>query len=178
MLFYRHKLVAEVTFFEGSSFFSSEEHPHVLDVLHVPLVLPPLDFPSPPTDAVTRPLQVYTRHPRPPTRPLTDSSSMPPSSPALVPLPPDDLPIAIRNGTRSTCNPHPVYNFLSYHRLFLPYFAFVFTLSSVSIPTSTSEALSHPGWKLAMVEKIYALSSNGTWELVTLPLDKSPVGCH
>ena len=87
---------------------------------------------------------------------------MPPSSPAPVPLLPDDLPFAIRNGTRSTCNPHPVYKFLSYHRLFLPYFAFVFTLSFVSIPTSTSEAL----------------SSNDTWELVTLPLSKSPVGCH
>ena len=96
---------------------SSEEHPHVSDVLHVPLVLPPPDFPSPSTDVVTRPLQVYTRRPRPPTRPLVDSSSMPPSSPTLVPQPPDDLLIAIRKRTRSTCNPHPVYNFLSYHRL-------------------------------------------------------------
>ena len=29
-----------------------------------------------------------------------------------------------------------------------------------------------------MVEEIDALSSNGTWELVTLPPDKSPVGCR
>ena len=28
-----------------------------------------------------------------------------------------------------------------------------------------------------MVEEIDALSSNGTWELVTLPPGKSPVGC-
>ena len=28
-----------------------------------------------------------------------------------------------------------------------------------------------------MVEEMDALSSNGTWELVTLPSDKSPVGC-
>ena len=147
-------------------------------VLHVPFVLPPPDFPSPPTDVVTRPLQVYTRCPHPPTRPLADSSSMPPSSLALVPQPSDDLPIIIRKSTHSTCNPHPVYNFLSYHRLSLPYFVFVSTLSSVFIPTSTSEALSHPGWKLTMVEEIDALSSNGTWELVTLPSGKSPVGCH
>ena len=152
---------------ESSSFFSSEEHPHVSDVLHVLLVLPHLDFPSPPMNVVTRPLQVYTLRPRPSTRPFVDSSSMPPSSPALVPQPPDDLPIAIRKGTRSTCNPYSVYNFLSYHRLSLPYFAFVFILSSVSIPTGTSETLSHPSWKLAMVEEIDALSSNGTWELVS-----------
>ena len=43
----------DVTFFEGSSFFSFEEHPHVSNVLHVPLVLLPPDFPSPPIDDVT-----------------------------------------------------------------------------------------------------------------------------
>ena len=101
---------------------------------------------------------------------------MPPSSLAPIPQPPDDLLVAIRKGTRSTCNPHLVYIFLSYHHLSLPYFAFVSTLSSVSIPTSTSEALSHPGWTLAMVKEMDALSSNGTWELVTLPPGKSPVG--
>ena len=29
-----------------------------------------------------------------------------------------------------------------------------------------------------MVEEMDALSSNGTWELVTLPPSKSPVGCR
>ena len=92
---------------------------------------------------MTRPLQVYTHcpRPRPLTRPLADSSSMPPSSLALVPQPPDDLPIVIRKDTRFTCNPHLVYNFLSYHCLSLPYFAFVSTLSFVSIPTSTRDVL-------------------------------------
>ena len=104
---------------------------------------------------------------------------MPPSSLGPVfPQPPDDLLIAIRKGTRSTCNPHPIYNFLSYHRLSLPYFAFVSTLSSIFIPTSTSEALSHPGWKLTIVEEMDVLSSTDTWELVTLPSSKSLVGCH
>ena len=127
---------------------------------------------------MTRPLQVYIRRPHPSTRPLADSSSMPPSSLAPVPQLPDGLPIVIRKGTRSTCNPHPVYNFLNYHRLSLSYFVFVSTLSSISIPTSTSEALSHPGWKLAMVEEMDALSSNGTWELITLLPSKSPIGCR
>ena len=174
----RYFISVDVTFFEGSSFFSSEEHPHVSDVLHVPLVLPPLDFPSPLMNVVTRPLQVYIHRPRPPTRPLADSSFMPLSSPALVLQPPDDLPIAIWKGTRSTCNPHLVYNFLSYHRLSFQYFTFVSTLSFVFIHTCTNEALSHLGWKLGMVEKMNALSSNGTWELVTLSPGKSPVGCR
>ena len=87
---------------------------------------------------------------------------MPPSSLTSVPQPPDDLPIAIRKGTRSTCNPHLVYSFLSYFCLSLPYFAFVSTLSSVSTPTSINEALSHPGWKQAMAKEMDALYSNGT----------------
>ena len=158
---------------EGSSFFSSEEHPHVSDVLHVFLVLPHLDFPSPPMNVVTRPLQVYTLHPRPSTRPFADSSSMPPSSPALVPQPPDDLPIAIRKGTRSTCNPHSVYNFLSYHRLSLPYFA-LFSSCLLSLSLSLQ----------ALVRLFLIRVGNWQWlrKLILFPPmahgSLSPVGCR
>ena len=133
----RYFISADDTFFEDSF------------VLIIPLVLPSPDFPFPPTDVVTRPLQVYTCCPCPPTGPRVDSSLTPKSSLAPVLQPSDDLPIAIWKGTCSTSNPHPVYNFLSFHRLSLPYFAFVSTLSSISTPKSTSETLSHPGWKQA-----------------------------
>ena len=82
------------------------------NVLFIPLVLPSPDFPSPPTDVMTQPLQVYTRRLCPPTWPLVESSSMPQSSATPVPQSSYDLLIAIRKGTRSTFNPHPVYNFL------------------------------------------------------------------
>ena len=124
----RYFISTNVTFFEDSSF-SSTTCPTVSDVLSIPLVLPSPDFSSPPPDVVTRPLLVYTSRSRPPTTPLPDSSSKSSSSPALVPQPPDDLPISIQKGTRSTCNTHPVYNFLRFHRLSLSYFAFVSTLS-------------------------------------------------
>ena len=76
---------ADVTFFEDSSFFSSAVRPSVPNVLPIPLVLPSPDFPSPPTDVVTQPLQVYTRRSRPPIGPRVDSSLMPQSS--LTPVP-------------------------------------------------------------------------------------------
>ena len=52
----RYFISADVTFFENSSFFSSAARPSVPDVLSIPLVLPSLDFPSPPTYVVTQPL--------------------------------------------------------------------------------------------------------------------------
>ena len=87
---------------------------------------------------------------------------MPQSSLAPVSQPSDNLPISIRKSTRSTSNPPLVYNFLNFHRLSLSYFAFVSTLSSVSTPKSTSEALSHPCWKQEMTEEMDALYSNDT----------------
>ncbi|RVW90087.1 Retrovirus-related Pol polyprotein from transposon TNT 1-94 [Vitis vinifera] len=99
-----------------------------------------------------------------------DSLPIPSASPAPALPSPNDLPIAVRKGTRSTRNPHPIYNFLSYHRLSSPYSAFVSAISSVSLPKSTHEALSHPGWRQAMVDEMAALHSNGTWDLVVLPL--------
>ncbi|RVX13111.1 hypothetical protein CK203_017860 [Vitis vinifera] len=112
-------------------------------VLPIPIVSPPDAMPP-------RPLQVYHRRPCV-VAPLTfaeapaDSLLIPSASPALALPSPNDLPIAVRKSTRSTRNPHPIYNFLSYHRLSSPYSAFVSAISSVSLPKSTHEALSHPG---------------------------------
>ena len=67
---------------------------------------------------------------------------------------------------------------MSYHRLSLPYSAFVYAISFVSLPKNTNEALSHPGWQQAMLDEMAALHSTGTWDLVVLPSGKSPVGCR
>ncbi|KAJ9162828.1 hypothetical protein P3X46_022570, partial [Hevea brasiliensis] len=77
---------------------------------------------------------------------------------------------------RSSQNPHPIYNFVSYHRLSPSYYAFVTTLSNVFVPKTVREALEHPGWRNAMVEEMTALHNNGTWDLVPLPKGKSTVG--
>ncbi|RVW58329.1 Retrovirus-related Pol polyprotein from transposon RE1 [Vitis vinifera] len=48
----------------------------------------------------------------------------------------------------------------------------------IALWKSTPEALSHPGWRQAMVDEMAALHSNGTWDLVVLPSGKSIVGCR
>lgn len=88
-----------------------------------------------------------------------------------------DLPIAIHKGYCTTRNPHPIYNFSSYHRLSPSYYAFVSALSSVSIPKIVQEALSHPGWRQAMIDVMQALETNQTWAFVPPPLGKSLAGC-
>ena len=40
------------------------------------------------------------------------------------------------------------------------------------------EALSHPDWKQTTVEEMVAVHSSGTWDLVTLPIGKTPIGCR
>ncbi|KAJ9698270.1 hypothetical protein PVL29_007380 [Vitis rotundifolia] len=174
---HRYFISADVTFFEDSPFFSttSESLP-VSEVLPIPIVSPPDAMPP-------RPLQVYHRRPRvvaplPFAEAPADSLPIPSASPAPALPSPNDLPIAVRKGIRSTRNPHPIYNFLSYHRLSSPYSAFVSAISSVSLPKSTHEALSHPGWRQAMVDEMAALHSNDTWDLVVLPSGKSTVGCR
>ena len=168
---HRYFISADVTFFKDSPFFSTTfESLPISEVLPIPIVSPLDAMPS-------RPLQVYHRRPRvvaplPFAKAPADSLPIPSAFPTPTLPSTDDLPIAIRKGTRSTHNPHPICNFLSYHRLSSPYSVFVSAISSISLPKSTHEALSHPGWQQAMVDEMAALHSIGTWDLVVLPSGK------
>ncbi|RVW72021.1 Retrovirus-related Pol polyprotein from transposon RE1 [Vitis vinifera] len=173
---HRYFLSADVTFFEDSPFFSTSKSLLVSEVLPLPIISPPDAVPS-------CPLKVYhCRHHVVVSPSLAEvpanSLPIPLATPAPTLPPSADLPIALRKGNQSTHNPHLIYNFLSYHQLSSPYSAFVSAISSVSLPKSTPEALSHPGWRQAMVDEMTALHSNGTWDLVVLPSSKSTVGCR
>ena len=153
-------------------------HPPHSDVRSQPLLYPISDTSFVPPATSPRPLQVYTCRPCIDTEPPANSSPMAPSSTTSVLPSPADLPITIRKGTRSSRNPHPIYNFLTYHRLSSPYSAFISTLSFVCLPKTVHEALFPQGWKQAMVAEMAALHSTSTWDLVTLPASKSPVSCR
>ena len=114
---------------------------------------------------------------------MTKHSSQPCPTPLESPttdlsMPVDDLPIALHKGTCSTRNPYPIYNFLSFHHLSPPYCAFVSTLSSISIPKCVKEAVSHRGWRQAMIDEMLALEHSDTWDLVLFPPGKTVVGCR
>jgi hypothetical protein len=199
---HRFYMSADVTFFEDTPFFTSSiESESISQVLPIPFlitVIPPTPVidqstpssstepPSPPPPPPPPPpLQIYQRRPRLPPADPQSTESPSDSSPAPIssstsdpPTLSDDLPVTLRKGTRSTRNPHPIYNFLSHHRLSPTHCTFISSLSSVTIPKSPQEALSHPGWRQAMIDEMTALESNQTWTLVPPPSGKSIVGCR
>jgi transposase InsO family protein len=186
---HKHFVSADVTFFEDVPYYSAEGHNlqdpllsspgHPVDdpettVSGVP-TLPPAHPP------VTRVYVQRQHHPPMPISPEATSHSPPPSSsPSADPPSQDptlDLPIAVRKGTR-TCTSHPLSHFVSYDHLSPSFRAFSVSLSSVVVPKSYQDALSHPGWNSAMQEEMRALDMNHTWTLVPPPSGAHIVGCR
>ena len=128
---HRYFISANITFFENSSMFPIT-HPPSSDVISLPFLYLVLNTSHVPPATPPRPLQIYTHRPRTNTGPPADTSPAPSSTMPVFPFL-ADLPITIRKCTRSSRNPHPIYNFLTYYRLSSPYFGFVSTLSSVSV---------------------------------------------
>jgi len=71
-------------------------------------------------------------------------------------------PIVIRKDTFSTRNPHPIYNFLCYHRLSTSYCSFISFVSSNTIPKNVKEAFDLLGWRQVMIDEMQALKHNDT----------------
>ena len=102
------------------------------------------------------PLKVYSRR-QTFQHPPSDSPLVLDIPPPLAPTVESDLPVAIRKGIRSTCNPSLHYTALSYYRLSQPFYAYLSSISSVSIPKSVGDALAHPGWRQAILDELSAL---------------------
>jgi len=132
--------------------------------------------PKPPREKDFR--HVYTHRQKVPASEQIPAASSqvegPPPQPS-VPSSDFDVPIVLCKGKWS-CTNHPISHFGSYDRL-TPLRHIVLSLSFVSLPRSYKEAILIPAWKQAMDEKIDALISRGTWELVSAPKDNI-VGCR
>ncbi|RVW98549.1 Retrovirus-related Pol polyprotein from transposon RE1 [Vitis vinifera] len=117
----------------------------------------------------------------------TTSESLPVSEVLPIPIvsPPDAMPldhfrfiiVALVSLLLSLFLRLLLTHFLSL-RLHLPRLCLLLMTYPLLFGKSTHEALSHPGWRQAMVDEMAALHSNGTWDLVVLPSGKSTVGCR
>jgi transposase InsO family protein len=190
----KHFVSADVTFFEDIPYYSPQGRQLQESMLSAPVI--PTHVPiAPPTSPISivppvPPIsQVYVRRRNqdvplvPPPPPVEFSLPLPPStSPSADSPPPQstsdlDLPIAIRKGKR-TCTEHPISNCVSFDHLSPSFKAFSLSLSSLVVPKSYREALSHPGWRKAMEEEMHALELNHTWDLIPNPAGTSIVGCR
>jgi transposase InsO family protein len=190
----KHFVSANVTFFEDIPYYSPQGRQLQESMLSAPVIPTHVPF-APPTSPISivppvPPIsQVYVRRRNqdvplvPPPPPVEFSLPLPPSaSPSADSPPPQstsdlDLPIAIHKGKR-TCTEHPISNCVSFDHLSPSFKAFSLSLSSLVIPKSYREALSHPGWRKAMEEEMHALELNHTWDLIPKPAGTSIVGCR
>ncbi|KAG9454499.1 hypothetical protein H6P81_007403 [Aristolochia fimbriata] len=106
-----------------------------------------------------------TLSPSPPAVDVLVPSSASPSEP-IPPLAPDVPPSAPRQSSRIH---RPSVRLNDYH-------CFFSVLTSVYEPSSYGEASSDPLWQQAMAEELQALDKAHTWNLVSLPPGKSPIG--
>ena len=87
-----------------------------------------------------------------------------PSSDPGLPASYLDVPIALQKG-KCSCT-YPISMFVSGASLSSSAYSFGTSLDSVIVPTTISEVLSHKGWHMAMLDEMYALEHNHTWDLV------------
>lgn len=71
---------------------------------------------------------------------------------------------------------YPLFVVLSYLHLSPSYQAYTYALSTQTKPTSFKEAIQQPKWKQAIDEERHALELNNSWTIVTLSLDRKPLG--
>ena len=106
--------------------------------------------------------QVYSRRQHPP------FSSSTPTASTLDSVSSDDISIALCKDKRQCF--HLISSFCSYNHLSSHSCSFLASLNSISLPNTVREALSHRGWRNAIIEEMQALNDNGTWNLVQLPV--------
>lgn len=71
----------------------------------------------------------------------------------------------------------PQCNLVSFQQLPSHSKAFIASLLNTLEPTSYSKAAQHPIWTEAKDKEISALTENKTWDIVSLPHGKKPIGC-
>nr|CAD1830248.1 unnamed protein product [Ananas comosus var. bracteatus] len=145
----RLRVSRNVVFFENQHFFPA----HVRSSPEI-AILPNFDDTSSCIERF-KPGFVYTR--RPVLQPFPEPAS--PSAPA---------PPAPRRSTRVS---RPPQRYDSYHT------SFSTTFSSISVPSSYSQAAKHECWQRAMHEELRALQDNQTWDIVQCPPHVKPIGC-
>ena len=123
--------------------------------------------------------------PSPPTSPILDADhhvhARPPTT--RIRRPPARLrdyhcysSILAQPNTSSSGNLYPLSHYFSYHHVSPSLQSFALALTTETEPSSYQEACQLECWRKAMEAEILALEENGTWILVDLPPNATPIG--
>ncbi|XP_016490458.1 uncharacterized protein LOC107810215 [Nicotiana tabacum] len=127
----------------------------------------------------------------------TDSSSLHQSAADVMPSLPLSMPSQLSTGLRRSLRtrqapiwmkdfvsqpghksiPYSIANYVSYDRISPKYKVYLTAFSAIQERTSFEQAAQGPRWVEAMQAEIAALESNHTWDVVSLPKGKVPIGC-
>lgn len=154
----RIRISRNVIFFENQYFF-----PNYRDSSSPSFSILPSFTDSFPDSVPSKPLLVYRRRPPSPSN-NSSASPGPPQAPSLIA---DPVP-TIRHSTRDR-RPPERYGFS-------PPLSLTATLSSISIPSSYTQAMEHACWRQAIETEFLALEENQTWDVVTCPPSVKPLG--
>lgn len=81
-------------------------------------------------------------------------------------------------GATSLSSPYPMSKFVNYSRCSADFNHFLGKVDSINEPYTYRQACDNPLWQAAMNKEIKALEENHTWELTTLPQNKTLVDCR
>jgi hypothetical protein len=86
--------------------------------------------------------------------------------------------IFIDTSTPSSGNPHCISNFVSHNNLSSSQYRFSLSLSTHHELKSFAEANKFECWRQAMQSELLALERTGTWQVVDIPPNVTPIGCR
>jgi hypothetical protein len=84
----------------------------------------------------------------------------------------------IDTSTPSSGNPYSISNFVSYKNVSASQCRYSLSLSTHHEPKSFAEANKFECWRQAMQAELLALERTGTWQVVDIPPNVTPIGCR